>query len=140
MPDNRRYRLIIAAFPCRRPEILWGSGMKAFASIRVMIFCFCACVALAASVPWFLRVADCSQSGEALVCDQVGTGFLTGFFSDVCAALCGESSGQKSADRQTATGPSGQMKLAAADGELWVADHQVAGRGTETLCVKVQRP
>lgn len=114
--------------------------MKEFTSIRVMIFCFCACVALAASVPWFARVADCSQSGGALVCDQVGTGFLTGLFSDVCAAFCGELNVQEPADPDTANGQSGQMKLAAADGELRVAYHQVAGRGTEMLCVMVQPP
>ncbi len=114
--------------------------MKEFTSIRVMIFCFCACVALAASVPWFARVADCSQSDGALVCDQVGTGFLTGLFSDVCAAFCGELNVQEPADPDTANGQSGQMNLAAADGELRVAYHQVVGRGAEMLCVMVQPP
>ena len=78
--------------------------MKAFASFRLMIFCFCVCVGLAISVPWFARVADCSQTGGALVCDQVNAGVLDGILSDLCTAVCGEFNDDKSGGRETSNG------------------------------------
>ena len=114
--------------------------MKAFASFRLMIFCFCVCVGLAISVPWFARVADCSQTGGALVCDQVNAGVLDGILSDLCTAVCGEFNDDKSGGPETSNGSWKQAKLATSDSVLLVAEYQIVSRGAEVSCVKLQEP